>query len=363
VSPRHSVLFVANGEGGSAAAERAQRFASATDARTRVLVRNGSRARSLTRMIKDARAFDPDLVYCVDMAAVPIAVASLSGSRSMLIVDTGDYPSAFLRHVGASAAKVCAADVMERFAYRQADAFVVRGRGHVDILRARGVRRTELIPDGVDLDVVRPCGDDELRNRLGLSRALTVGIAGHFTWYPRLGGGLGWELVHALALLRGLPIEGVLIGDGPGLGHLRLLAGELGVSERLHVLGRVPYDAYARYLSLIDVCLLTQTNDPASQIRTTGKLPGYLAAGRYVLASAVGTAVDVLPDEMLIQYEGRWDPTYPQKLAGRISEVVANPDLLSKGETLRSRAQDFAYPGVAARAADLIAEMLEKLAV
>jgi glycosyltransferase involved in cell wall biosynthesis len=137
-----------------------------------------------------------------------------------------------------------------------------------------------------------------------------------------------------------------------------MLAAELDVTDRLHLLGRVPYDEYARYLGLIDVCLLTQTNDPSSWIRTTGKLPGYLATGRYVLASAVGTAVDLLPDEMLIPYEGRWDATYPSKLAERLRALVAEPSRLVAGSELLSKAAAFDYSRIATQAADLIAAVV-----
>jgi hypothetical protein len=50
----------------------------------------------------------------------------------------------------------------------------------------------------------------------------------------------------------------------------------------------------------MDICLSTQTNDVVGWVRTTGKLPLYLAAGRYVLASRVGEAARVLPEEMLV---------------------------------------------------------------
>jgi glycosyltransferase involved in cell wall biosynthesis len=248
---------------------------------------------------------------------------------------------------------------MEEIVYRRATAVVVRGRHHAAVMRGQGVRRVEVIPDGVDLSIVKPVADTDLRALLGLSDVLTVGIAGHFTWYEALGGGLGWELVHALARLRDLPVHGVLLGDGPGIAHLRLLAAELGVADRLHILGRVPYAQYARYLGLIDICLITQTNDPSSWVRTTGKLPGYLATGRYVLASAVGTVVDVLPDEMLIAYEGRWDETYPQKLADRLRSLIAEPGRLAAGSSLRAKASEFEYSRVATQGADLIAALLD----
>ena len=354
-----SVLFLANGEAGSAAAERAERFAAAMAERTLVLTRTAGRTRSVSHMTLKARAFDPDLVYCVDLAAVPIAVSLLAGSKRLLVVDTGDYPSAFLRQVGAGVVRVAAARAMEKLAYRRAAALVVRGHHHAAVLRGEGVKRVEVIVDAVDLDLVKPCSDAQLRAEMGLTDVLTVGIAGYFTWYERLGGGLGWELVQLLARVRDLPVHGILIGDGPGIPHLQALAAQLGVGDRLHLLGRVPYDEYARHVGLVDVCLLTQTNDPSSWIRTTGKLPSYMAAGRYMLASAVGTAVDILPDGMLIPYDGRWDTTYPDKLAVRIREINEQPDRLDDGLALRSKAASFAYPKVAADAARLVLDILE----
>lgn len=352
-------MFIANGAVGSAAAERGNRIADATAGRTRVLHRGPGRLRSIGHLLREARSLRPDLVYCIDLAAVPVAVGVLAAPTARLVVDTGDYPSAFLRQVGASRTRVASARLMEEVVYRRATAMVVRGRHHAAVMRAHGVRRVEVIPDGVDLAIVKPVTDTDLRARLGLSDVLTVGIAGHFTWHEALGGGLGWELVHALARLRDLPVHAVLLGDGTGIAHLRLLAAELGVTDRLHILGRVPYGQYARYLGLSDVCLLTQTNDPSSWVRTTGKLPGYLAAGRYVLASAVGTVVDVLPDEMLIAYEGRWDVTYPQKLADRLRSLIADPGRLAAGAGLRAKASEFEYSRIAAQGADLIAALLD----
>ena len=355
-----AVLFVANGGWDSAAAERARRFAAAMKAQTRVLVRSSGRLRSVRQLVGSAATFGPDLVYCVDLAAVPVLVALSRQRTARIIVDAGDHPSAFLRLVRAHRCTVAAARAMEEVVYRTADAVVVRGLHHAAVMRGHGVTRVAIIPDGVDLDHVTPEVDTHLRARLRLDRVLTCGIAGHFTWYERLGGGLGWELVHALALLRDLPVHAVLLGSGPGIPRLRELSRQLGVADRLHILGAVPYAEYGRYLTLIDICLLTQTNDPSSWVRTTGKLPGYMAAGRYILASAVGTAQAVLPEEMLVPYEGRWDEQYPARLAGRIRELATNRDRLVEGLALRRRAQEFAYPKVSAMAACLAGEVLGK---
>ena len=68
--------------------------------------------------------------------------------------------------------------------------------------------------------------------------------------------------------------------------------------------GQVPYAELPGWLHRMDICLSTQTNDVVGWVRTTGKLPLYLAAGRFVLASRVGEAARVLPEEMLVDGEG-----------------------------------------------------------
>ena len=114
---------------------------------------------------------------------------------------------------------------MEAYAYRSAGAFVVRGTHHPRFLREQGCSKAvHVVPDGVDLDAFRVVDCDGLRDRLGLADAFTIGVQGHFTWYPRLGGGLGWELLHTIALRPDRPFHAVLIGDGPGVRQLRRLA-------------------------------------------------------------------------------------------------------------------------------------------
>src|SRR6185295_17446502 len=103
------------------------------------------------------------------------------------------------------------------------------------------------------------------------------------------------------------------------------------IENRITFLDYVPYDQLPRYLNLIDVCLSTQTNDVVGRVRTTGKLPLYMAAGRYVLASRVGEASLVLNEDMLVEYEGVKDTAYPQRLADRVSALLDNPQRLESG--------------------------------
>lgn len=348
-------LFLVNGGPTSAAAARALRIADALGGETSVVrYRTGSRGTDVARLLKDTVSSGYDVIYAMELAVVPVLAAALGFRRHQIVVDTGDAPAAFLRLVSAGRPKVVAAECLELVGYRISSRIIVRGPYHRQLLKTRGFGNVSVVPDGVDLDVFKPADASDLRRQLGLDGAFTVGIQGHFTWYPALGGGLGLELVKAISLRRDLPLHAVLIGDGAGLSHLRALASELGVSDRLHIIGQVPYDDLPGYLSLCDVCLLTQTNDESSWVRTTGKLPGYLATGRYVLASRVGTAATLLPEEMLIDYDGSWDDEYPHRLASRLAEVVDDPKREAKGLELRALAEQFEYAAVAKMAADVV---------
>lgn len=319
-----------------------------------VRYRTGSRFTDVARLLTDTVSSNHDVIYAMELAVVPVVAAALGFGRHKIVVDTGDAPAAFLRLVRAGRPKVVAAECLELVGYRMANRIIVRGPYHKQMLNRRGFHNVSVVPDGVDLGVLKPVDASALRHQLGLDQEFTVGIQGHFTWYPTLGGGLGSELVKAISLRRDLPLHAVLIGDGAGLPHLRVLASELGVSDRLHVMGQVPYEDLPRYLSLCDVCLLTQTNDESSWVRTTGKLPGYMATGRYILASRVGTAATLLPEEMLIDYDGSWDDGYPARLASRIAEVVDDPKREAKGLELRDLAEQFDYGAVARMAADIV---------
>lgn len=351
-------LFLVNGDRSSAGGRRARRIGTALGAgRAEIVYRAGSKALDVARFGRSALNRQYGVLYAMDLALVPVAATLVGSLGHSIVVDTGDAPAAFLALVSTgrlAGAKVLAARTLERLGYGTADAIIVRSQFHRNELLRRGYEDVTYVPDGVDVQVFRPWSDSALRQQLGLDGLFTVGVQGYFTWYPRLGGGLGCEVVEAIALTRDLPVHAVLIGDGPGMRQLQMLASERGVADRIHVLGRIPYDQLPRYLGLCDICISTQTNEESSWVRTTGKLPGYLASGRYVLASRVGTAAEILPDEMLIEYHGAWDRTYPTRLAERIVEAFHDEERAAKGLALRAIAGQFDYENVARAAADVV---------
>jgi len=214
-----------------------------------------------------------------------------------------------------------------------ADAITVRGTEHRRFLASHGYRNVFVIPDGVDPRHSRRIYDPELRRKIvGDRKVVTVGVMGTTNWNPKRKMCYGWELVEVLNLLKDLPLFGIMIGDGSGLPHLKRRAEQCGVRDRIAFVGHIPYEEVPRYVSLMDIALSTQTNDLVGQVRTTGKLPEYLACGRYVLASRVGEAKLVLPEEMLVPYCGsERDDTYPGRLAQRICLLVQHRERLKRG--------------------------------
>jgi glycosyltransferase involved in cell wall biosynthesis len=248
-------------------------------------------------------------------------------------VDTGDAITALARDSGTRGAlNVMATALLERLSLATAAHVVVRGTAHQEWLARRGVGAT-LVPDGVDTSLFRPGDKAAARRRLSWPDGFTMTIVGSTVWNPRYEMAYGWDLVEVLALVRDLPVRGVLVGDGTGLPHLDARAAALGVRDRLLLAGRLPLAALPDVLTASDVCLSTQSNDLVGQVRTTGKLPLYLACGKYVLASAVGEAARVLPPPMLVPYDGVKDPAYPARLAARVRDLVAAPGRLDAGLT------------------------------
>src|SRR5262249_17970549 len=90
--------------------------------------------------------------------------------------------------------------------------------------------------------------------------------------------------------------------------------------------------------------------DVVGQVRTTGKLPLYLATGRYVLASRVGEAALVLPASMLVDYKNVKDPEYPHRLARKIRERCSNISLRRASDRNRNLAiEHFDYAVLGSR--------------
>jgi glycosyltransferase involved in cell wall biosynthesis len=133
-----------------------------------------------------------------------------------------------------------------------------------------------VIPNGARLEPAAAAGADaETRLKLGLAPdALVLGFVG----FVRAWHGVGW----ALDALPSLPANAclVVVGDGPALPDLEARAAELGVGDRVRLVGRVPHGEVAGYTRMFDVALQTAAVGYASPL----KLFEYMALGRAIIA-------------------------------------------------------------------------------
>ncbi len=361
------IAFVVNGDERSAMAVRAQAFARHLASRWRIAVayRCSGRVGSIPPLTWWLARQRPAATWVFDMALSGViagAVGRIGGAR--LVIDTGDVIAELARQSRLRGRLgVLATTGLEQLAEAAADALIVRGTAHAELYAGRGIHAT-VIPDGVEVDQFTGAGRRQAtRHALGVSNELVVGLIGSTVWSPSLGLTYGWDLVEALGLLRDRPVVGLIVGDGSGIPHLRERARMLDVNHRIRFVGRQPFDTLPDWLSACDVCLSTQTNDLVGQVRTTGKLPLYMANGRFVLASRVGEARRVLPDEMLVDYHGTVDRAYPARLAARLRVLCQDRDRLRAGSALVDVARrEFDYAVLAERADALLRRVVAESA-
>lgn len=326
-----------------------------------IAYRASSKLVAILEFFKFLLRLRPAAIYVFDISYSGVLSAGLYRLvfRNCLIVETGDAITELARSTGnRGKIGVWLTQLLERYAFWVADRVVVRGTFHQELLATQGIA-ADVIQDGVDVAQFAPVDASDLRQQYGLEGRLTVGLLGSSIWSEKLHMCYGWELVETIGLLKDARVKGIMIGGGSGIPHLKSRCRELGIEDRVLFLDFIPYEQLPRYLCLIDICLSTQTNDVVGQVRTTGKLPLYLAAGRYILASEVGEAARVLEPEMLAPYDGVKDAEYPRKLAERIRPILADPEMLERAEANMDLARKhFDYSMLTERVSGVIAAAL-----
>ena len=360
---RGIVAFIVNGGPPSAMGVRARSFAGRLSHQfdVRIIYRSGNKAYAILRIIAFLARLRPALCYVFDIGYSGVLAAGLyrkiSGCR--MVLDTGDAIYELSRISGTRGPlALWMTKVLEQYGLGTADAVVVRSNRHRELLEAQGIDAAT-IPDGVDLKQFKPRSDPLLRRQYGLEGFTVIGILGSLVWNPRLESCYGSEVIEVVHRLRDLPVKALIIGDGTGLARLKARCAALGIEDRCVFVGRVPYDDLPPILNLMDISVSTQTNDLAGQVRTSGKLPLYLACGRFVLATQVGEAARVLPVKMLVPYMGTRDHEYPARLAERVRELLQHPHALDEpAESVAIARTHFDYDILAVRLATTLQKLL-----
>lgn len=306
-----------------------------------------------TEALRRARHWD--VAYVIDPGRVgfPAAVAAKATGATTL-VEMGDPQRALYETQDRSALEQRLGALLDGLVSVGADGVVVRGRELARILRLR--TPWTYVPDGVDLQRFRRLDARRLRARLGIPEdVLVCGVVGSITWSDRARFTYGLDLVEAIARDEAGSVHAMIVGDGTGIEVLRRRAAELDVAARLHLVGRVDHDLVPDHLNAIDVCVSTQTPDEVGRGRTTAKLPEYLACDRWVLASRVGGAAELLPESMLMATEMIEWATYIEEMAARLGQLAARlPEVRENAQTRAIAQREFGYEMLARRIASFV---------
>jgi glycosyltransferase involved in cell wall biosynthesis len=166
-------------------------------------------------------------------------------------------------------------------AIRDADALIAVSVGLKDGLVKLGAPagKVTVLRNGVDLEAFRPIPDgdpadrDAVRRSLGLGAGPLLVSVGHLI--PRKGHD---HVIRALPLLPGHAL--MVLGDGPEREALLKLAQDLGVADRVHLLGARPHAELPRYYGAADALVLASSREGWANV-----LLEAMACGTPVVAS------------------------------------------------------------------------------
>ncbi|MEE3719413.1 glycosyltransferase [Tumidithrix elongata RA019] len=365
--PTLKLMFFVNASEVSAGGVRAKMFSQRLPKGwdIRFNYRPAKKWKGILPFIQSALGFRPDIIYVMDTAYTGVLAGRIAKQilGCKLIVDTGDVAYELAKSTGNySKRQLGLINWIEQMAIKNSDRLIVRGSYHKTLLESQGVQNVVFIPDGVDTLAVSPGDYLSLKTELGLADSFVVGMVGTMIWSERHCMCYGWDVIEALSMLKDLPVKALLIGDGDGRQILEARAKELGISDRAIFTGQLPYEKMLRYLTAMDVCVSTQSNDLVGMVRTTGKLPLYLAYGKYVIATNVGEAMRVLPGiGCLLPYEGVRDALHPTRLAEHIRMLVAEPERIKVAEAAFQVAKEnFDYALLAQRLTKVCEDLCDR---
>ncbi len=249
---------------------------------------------ALTKRLEDvARTIKPDILHAHSPALN--GVAALRVARRLGIplvyeirafwedaaVDHGTSQENGLRYKATRA--------LETYVLRRANAITTICAGLCNDIVARGISKENVtvIPNAVDLEhfTVGGVPDQALAEKLGLNRKCVLGFIGSFYAYE----GLPLLLQALPEILRTVPdVRILLVGGGVQENHLKQLATDLGIADKVIFTGRVPHDQVQRYYDLVDIFVYPRLSMRLTELVTPLKPLEAMAQGRLVIASDVG---------------------------------------------------------------------------
>ncbi|PCI51327.1 MAG: glycosyltransferase, exosortase A system-associated [Alphaproteobacteria bacterium] len=178
---------------------------------------------------------------------------------------------------------------LEMHVMAKADAITCICEGLRTDLVARGVppEKITLIPNAVDVSTFQKTTsvNEELRSRLGLEGAVTLGFIGSFYNYE----GLEILLESLLVIRKEVPnVKLLLVGGGPEDENLKATARLLGIQDHVIFTGHVPHHKVQDYYNQVDIFVYPRKKMRLTDLVTPLKPLEAMAQHKLVVASDIG---------------------------------------------------------------------------
>jgi PEP-CTERM/exosortase A-associated glycosyltransferase len=178
---------------------------------------------------------------------------------------------------------------LETYVLKRAAAITTISEGLRRDIAARGIAgdKVTVIPNAVDVErfsADRPA-DPQVRARLGLAGKQVLGFIGSYYGYEGLD-----LLLQALPLIlaEAPDVRVVLVGGGFQERHLHQQAADLGMSQHVQFIGRVPHEQVQDYYNAVDILVYPRRSMRLTELVTPLKPLEAMAQGRLLVASDVG---------------------------------------------------------------------------
>jgi glycosyltransferase involved in cell wall biosynthesis len=151
----------------------------------------------------------------------------------------------------------------------------------------------QVIPNGVDHRAIRPGPPDpDLHAHLQLQDKIVIGFVGSFQFFSHLEGFI--DLTRSLC--QQFPkLVFLFVGESDAAAALRQFSRAEGLEQQFLFTGTVAHAAVPRYLSLMDIVISPYRGDYLFY-GSSMKLLEYMAAGKPVLATALGQIKELIQD-------------------------------------------------------------------
>jgi L-malate glycosyltransferase len=228
------------------------------------------------RLIKH---WQPDLIhvhFAVPAGALAWVLSKLTGTPYVMTVHLGDVPGGVPEKTGGWFKWIMP---FTHPVWRDAKQVIAVSEYTRQLALKHYKREIKVIPNGVDLDRLRPAG-------IRVQKPPHIVFAGRFMEQKN-----PLQIVRTLAELKDLPWHCMMIGDGPLMSEIQKVVAEYGLQERFIFTGWITPEQVLDWFDKSDILFMPSLSEGLPVVGVQA-----LAKGLAIVVSKIGGFVDIVDD-------------------------------------------------------------------